>query len=161
MVESSHLSPNAKQALYFQKGPRRQQKIVNAAACLCFLNYLAFLRPVADGTDSILPWVVSRGRSYGSLCFLCAESTIQNYEERSIFGLFASKRPRSLTAHVEVHWARRVQASIPQISGPDLRENHIIDTWKEEGRAISTQETAARREWEDGTFDTYICSLDR
>jgi hypothetical protein len=27
----------------------------NAAACLCFLNYLAFLRPAADRAVSILP----------------------------------------------------------------------------------------------------------
>jgi hypothetical protein len=27
--------------------------------CLCFLNYLAFLRPAADRAVSILPWVVS------------------------------------------------------------------------------------------------------
>jgi ABC-type uncharacterized transport system ATPase component len=37
---------------------------------------------------------------------------------------------------------------MPQISGPNLQENHIIETCKEEGRAVSTQETAARREWE-------------
>jgi hypothetical protein len=35
-----------------------------AAACLYFLNYLAFLRPAADRAVSILPWVVSPGRSY-------------------------------------------------------------------------------------------------
>jgi hypothetical protein len=35
--------------------------------CLCFLNYLAFLWPAADRAVSILPWVVSRGRSYGFL----------------------------------------------------------------------------------------------
>jgi hypothetical protein len=46
----------------------------NAAACLCFLNYLAFLRPAADRAVSILPWVVSPGRSYG---FLWAGSIIQ------------------------------------------------------------------------------------
>jgi hypothetical protein len=44
----------------------------NTAACLCFLNYLAFLRPAADRAVSILPWVVSRGRSYG---FLWADSS--------------------------------------------------------------------------------------
>jgi hypothetical protein len=32
---------------------------------LSFLNYLAFLRPEADGAVSILPWVVSPGHSYG------------------------------------------------------------------------------------------------
>jgi hypothetical protein len=53
---------------------------------------------------------------------------------------------RRLTALVEVHLARRVQAPMPQISGPNLQENHIIETCKEEGCAVSTQETAARRE---------------
>jgi hypothetical protein len=43
---------------------------------------------------------------------------------------------------------------MPQMSGPNLQENHIIETWKEEGCAVSTQETAAVREWEDGTFGT-------
>jgi hypothetical protein len=54
---------------------------------------------------------------------------------------------RRLTALVEVHWARRVQAPIPKISGPNLQENHIIETCKEEGCAVSTQETAASK-WE-------------
>jgi hypothetical protein len=50
-----------------KEGRSRQQKEDNAAACLCFLNYLAFLRPAADRAVSILTWVVSRGRSYGFL----------------------------------------------------------------------------------------------
>jgi hypothetical protein len=41
---------------------------------LGFLNYLAFLRPAANRAVSILPWVVSPGRSYG---FLWAGSIIQ------------------------------------------------------------------------------------
>jgi hypothetical protein len=53
---------------------------------------------------------------------------------------------RRLTVLVDVYWARRVQASIPQISGPDSRGNHIIETCKEVGCAVSTQETAAQRE---------------
>jgi hypothetical protein len=52
---------------------------------------------------------------------------------------------RRLTALVEVHWARRVQAPMPRISGPNLQGNHIIETCKEEGCAVSTQETVARR----------------
>jgi hypothetical protein len=32
--------------------------------CLCFRNYLAFLRPAADRAVSILPWVVSPGSPY-------------------------------------------------------------------------------------------------
>jgi hypothetical protein len=57
---------------------------------------------------------------------------------------------RRLTALVEVHWARRVQAPMPQISGPNLQGNQIIETYKEEGCAVSTQETAARRKREMG-----------
>jgi hypothetical protein len=37
----------------------------NAAASSCLLNYLAFLQLAADRAVSIIPWVVSRGRSYG------------------------------------------------------------------------------------------------
>jgi hypothetical protein len=55
---------------------------------------------------------------------------------------------RRLTALVEVHWARRVQAPMPQISGPNSQENHIIETCKEEGCAVLTQKIAARRKWE-------------
>jgi hypothetical protein len=54
---------------------------------------------------------------------------------------------RRLTA-LEVHWARRVQAPMPQISGTNLQENHIIETCNEEGCAVSTQETAVRSKWE-------------
>jgi hypothetical protein len=37
---------------------------------------------------------------------------------------------------------------MPQISGPNSQENQIIETYKEEGCAISTQETVAQRKWE-------------
>jgi hypothetical protein len=53
-----------------------------------------------------------------------------------------------LTALDEVYWARKVQARMPQISGPNLQENHIIETYEEEGCAVSTQEPAARRKWD-------------
>jgi hypothetical protein len=76
----------------------------NAAACLCFLNYLAFLRPAASRAVSILPWFVSRGRSYG---LLWADSSIHNKceEGRSNSGLFASNRPRIIrnrTANINI-----------------------------------------------------------
>jgi hypothetical protein len=57
---------------------------------------------------------------------------------------------KRLTALVEVRWARRVQAPMPQISGSNLQENNVIETCKEEGCAVSTQETATRRKWEMG-----------
>jgi hypothetical protein len=74
----------------YAKRAKQATKIDN---CLCFLNYLAFLRPVADRAVSILPWVVSPGRSYG---FLWAGSIIQKKCEkgRSNSGLFASKRSK-------------------------------------------------------------------
>jgi hypothetical protein len=46
----------------YAKRAKHATKKDSAAACLCFLNYLAFLRPAADRALSILPWVVSRGR---------------------------------------------------------------------------------------------------
>jgi hypothetical protein len=66
---------------------------------------------------------------------------------------------KRLTALVEVHWARRVQAPMLQISGPNLQENHIIETCKEDGRAVSTQESAAREKMVNGTFDTHSARL--
>jgi hypothetical protein len=54
-----------------------------------------------------------------------------------------------------------VQALVPQMSEFNLQENHVIDKCKEEEYTVSTQEIAARREQEDGTFDTFIGSLDR
>jgi hypothetical protein len=37
---------------------------------------------------------------------------------------------------------------MPQFSGPNLQEKHITETCKEEECAVSTQESAALREWE-------------
>jgi hypothetical protein len=112
--------------------------------CLCFLNYLVFLRPAADRAVSILPWVVSPGRSYG---FLWAGSIIQkNVRKDDPTPAYSPvSYRRRLTVLVEVHWARRAQAPMPQISGPNIQENHLIETCKEEGCAVSTQETVARR----------------
>jgi DUF917 family protein len=47
---------------------------------------------------------------------------------------------------------------MPQISGPNLHEKQIIETCKEEGCAVSTQETAALRKWER-TIDVSSASL--
>jgi hypothetical protein len=49
-----------------------------------------------------------------------------------------------LTVLVEVQWARRAQAPIPQIIVPNFKENQILATRKEEGFVFSTKETAAR-----------------
>jgi hypothetical protein len=90
---------------------------------------------------------VSPGRSYG---FLWAGSIIQKNvtKDNPTPAYSPVSDRRRLTALVEVHWARRVQAPMPQISGPNLQEKNIIETREEEGCAVSTQETAARRKWE-------------
>jgi hypothetical protein len=64
---------------------------------LCFLNYLAFLRLAADRAVSILPWVVSPGRSYW------AGSIIQKYVRKDNPTLAYSpvSDRRRLTALVE------------------------------------------------------------
>jgi hypothetical protein len=120
----------------------------NAAVCLCFPNYLAFLRPAADRAVYILPLFVSRGRSYG---FLWADSILPKKSARKdnpapAYSPVSDRR--RLTALVEVLRARRVHAPMLQISGPNSQKNHIIETCKEEGCTVSTQETAARRKWE-------------
>jgi hypothetical protein len=39
----------------------------------------------------------------------------------------------ALTALIEVHWARKVQAAMPRISGPNIKEKQIIDVSKKRG----------------------------
>jgi uncharacterized protein YlaI len=60
IVKSSGLRKPVKWHLC-KEGQHRKQKDQTAAR-LGFLNYLAFLRPAADRTDSALLWVVCRGR---------------------------------------------------------------------------------------------------
>jgi hypothetical protein len=80
----------------------KQARTDNAVACLCFLNYLAFLRPAADWAVSILPWVVSRDRPNG---FLLAGSIIQKDIRKgdSTPAYSPVSDRRRLTALVEVH----------------------------------------------------------
>jgi hypothetical protein len=47
-----------------------------------------------------------------------------------------------LTTLVPVRWSRKLMS---QISESNLQEYQIIETLKEEGSAVSTQETAARK----------------
>jgi hypothetical protein len=135
-----------------QRGPSRQQKKDNAAACLCFLNYLAFLRPASDRAVSILLWVASRGRSYG---FLWTDSISQNYLRKDdptpAYSPVSDRR--RLTALVEIHLARRVQAPMPQISGPNLQENHIIEPHRKPLRG--------EYRWMKFLTRIYICALSR
>jgi hypothetical protein len=127
------------------KRAKQATKTDNDAAFLCFLNYLAFLWSEADQTGSILPWVVSQGCLCG---FLWAGSIIQINVRKDnptpAYSPVSDRRRR--TALVEVYLARRAQAPIPRIRGPNLQENHIIETCKEEGCAVFTQETATKKE---------------
>jgi hypothetical protein len=127
------------------RGPSKQQK--RQRRCLSFFNYLTLLRPAADRAAYILPWVQSRGSSHG---LLWGDSSIQKDVRKddptpAYSPVSDRRRP---TALIEVHWARRVQAPMPQISGPNLQEIHIIETYKRRGVRRSTQETVARRKWE-------------
>jgi hypothetical protein len=129
-----------------QRG-QSKNKNDNAAACLCFLNYPTFLRPAADRAVPKRPWVASRGHSYRSLW---ADSIIQKHARKGDPTPACSpvSDRRRLTALVEAHRARRVQAPIPQISGPNSQKNQITESFKEEECAVSTQDTAALREKE-------------
>jgi hypothetical protein len=84
----------------------------NAAACFYILNYLAFLRTAADRAISILPWVVTRGRSCG---FLWAGSIIQKNVRKNdptpAYSLVSDQR--RLTALVEVDWAQNAGTDAP------------------------------------------------
>jgi hypothetical protein len=114
---------------------------------LCFLNYLAFLRPAADRADSILPWVVSRSRSYR---FPWADSIIpKNVRKGDSNPAYSPESDRRrLTALFEVHRSRRVQGSMPKTSGPNSKENKKSGTFEQEGCAVSTWEAATLGEWE-------------
>jgi hypothetical protein len=79
----------------YAKRAKHATEIDKAVACLCYLSYLAYLRPAADLNDPVLSWVVSRDCLYG---LLLADSIIQKCEERrSDFGLFASKRSKAFS----------------------------------------------------------------
>jgi hypothetical protein len=78
----------------------------NAAACLCFLNYLAFLRPAADRAVSILPLVVSPGRSYG---FPWAGSIIQ--KNVRYVTLLSMQSPDALKFESQVAWKEALKGS--------------------------------------------------
>jgi recombinational DNA repair protein (RecF pathway) len=80
--------------VYAKGAKQATTKTTPRLVLLHFLNYLAFLRPAADQINSVLPWVVSRGRSYG---FLWIYSIIQQCEEgQSNSSLFSSKLPKTM-----------------------------------------------------------------
>jgi hypothetical protein len=41
------------------------------------------------------------------------------------------------------------------------KQNHYLKKYHEEGRIVSTQRSALRKEWEIGTFATFTDPLDR
>jgi hypothetical protein len=104
----------------------------NAAACLCFLIYLTFLRPAADRAVSILPWVVSRGRSHG---FLWADSIFCKCDEgRSNSGLFASKRSKVLSRRLLKYIGRKeCKHRCPKVADPTYRRTKLSELVKMRG----------------------------
>jgi hypothetical protein len=59
MIKIKILGSECQTSGTYAKRAKQATKKDNTAACLCFLNYLAFLRPAADRALSILPWVIS------------------------------------------------------------------------------------------------------
>jgi hypothetical protein len=126
------------------KRAKHETKNKNTAACFCFLNYLAFLRPAADQAASVLPSIVSRGHSYR---IIWAGSIIQknvrmNDPTPAYSPVSDRRRP---TALVEVHWARRVQAPLPQISIPNSQESTLSIHVNERGRRFHTGNRCAEK----------------
>jgi hypothetical protein len=68
--------------------------------------------PAADRAVSILPWVISRGRSYEVLWFgSIIQKNMRKNNPTPAYSPVSDRR--RLTALVEVHWARRAQAPMP------------------------------------------------
>jgi hypothetical protein len=89
-------------------------------ACV-FWTSLTFLRPEANRAVFILPWVVSPGRSYGCLWVgLIIRKKKKVMKDNSTPAYSPVSDRRRLTAFVDVHLARRLQAPMPQISGPRI-----------------------------------------
>jgi hypothetical protein len=65
----------------------------NAASGLCFLNYLAFLRPAADRAVSMLPWVEAEVAHTGFSGLVRLFKKIEEGQPNS--GLFAKKRSKT------------------------------------------------------------------
>jgi hypothetical protein len=127
-----------------KKAKHRKEKD-ETTVCLRFLNYLAsFLWPSADRAVSILPWVVSRGRSYGCLW---ADLIIRLYKERlSYFVEVASISDRSApTAIAEFNGHEEHKHRCPKLANPNFQETCLIEQLRNKGCAISTQETTAQK----------------
>jgi hypothetical protein len=73
-----------------QEGQAGIKKEYNAAAFLCYVNYLEFLRPAADRAVSIFPGLIAEVAHTGFSGLIRLLKTIE--EGRSNFGLFASMR---------------------------------------------------------------------
>jgi hypothetical protein len=123
-IKSKILGSECQTSGTYAKRAKQETKIDSR---LCFLNYLAFLRPAADRAVYIRAWVVSRGRSCGFLWAVrLLNINVRKDTPTPVYSPVSDRR--RLAALVEVHWTRRVQALMPQISRPNLPENHIIVT---------------------------------
>jgi hypothetical protein len=118
----------------------RWQHIYNSTvACLCYLPYIAFLRSAADRTGSVLPWVVSRGRSYRFSLSGLIRLFDCGRKGDPIPAYFPVRNYSTPTGLILVRQTRRVQSSeatnqrIQFTRQPNYRNN------KEEGCALSIQ----------------------
>jgi hypothetical protein len=110
--------------LYTSKGPHSQQQYNNTVACLCLLSYLAFLRPKAHRSNSVLPWVLSRGNSYE---FLWADSAIWLCKQgRSDSGLSSHRCAKPFTRRLLMSIGREEhEAPMARISGLTSLERNV------------------------------------
>jgi hypothetical protein len=99
---------------------------------------------------SILPWVASRGRSYG---FLLADSSIEKNVRKDDFTPAYSpvSNRRHLAALVEVHrdFKCRCRNRRTQLIGEPHHRSIL-----RKGRTVSRHKAAALRKWEGGISDT-------
>jgi hypothetical protein len=92
----------------YKESQHRQQKKENTSGLLAFSELPGLTFYVADRTDSALPWLVSRGRSYG---LLWSELINRLFEEWQ--STLFSKRPARSEVLVE-HWTHRVRRTRSQ-----------------------------------------------
>jgi hypothetical protein len=138
---SRYWAPNAKQVANMQRGPSRQQN-----RRLLVFSELPSLPSAGRQPTGLFPYFPGFSTSLGSEPRSLIRVSLGwfNYTKKNVRkgnptpACSPVSDRRRLTAFVEVNWARRVQAPMPQISGPNLQENQVIETFKEDqhGRFI-------------------------
>jgi hypothetical protein len=127
----------------YAKSASAGNKNNNAAAFLCFLNYLAFLCRQPIGLLPYLPWLIAEVVYMGFFRLIQSFDCVRKDNPTPAYSSVSNRR--RLTVLVEVHWARRVQAPMPQISEPNSQQHQITESCTAEGNAVSTQEIYERK----------------